>query len=159
VRQGALIRRYALVAAVAGLVVAADRATKAWAESSLAGDPIEVVPGLLWFTFVENPGSAFSLFQGGGPLLGVAAIVAIVVVLGALRAERPALEVVAFSLILVGAVGNLVDRIIRGDGVLDGKVVDWIQVPNFPVFNLADSALTVGVGLLLVSAWRHRHEH
>ncbi|MXX45221.1 MAG: signal peptidase II, partial [Acidimicrobiia bacterium] len=72
----------------------------------------------------------------------------------ALRTPRPGLEVIGLGLVMGGAVGNLVDRATRGEGLLDGKVVDWIQVPNFPVFNLADTALTVGVGLVLLSALR-----
>ncbi len=57
-------------------------------------------------------------------------------------------------MILGGALGNLSDRIFRGSGFLDGLVIDWIRLPNFPTFNLADSAITVGVVLLLLASRR-----
>ena len=86
--------------------------------------------------------------------LGLAAAGAVGVIGWALLRPRPGSEVVGLGLVMGGAVGNLVDRATRGEGLLDGKVVDWIQVPNFPVFNMADTALTVGVGLVLLSAFR-----
>lgn len=153
-----LRRRLALALGLALGVLALDQVTKVWSETSLADGRIEVIPGFLWFTYAENTGASFSLFQGRGSIIGVVAIGAVIFVLASLRAERPALEVAGLGLVLGGAVGNLVDRFRRGDGLLDGPVVDWIQVPNFPVFNVADSALTIGVVLLLISAWQHRHE-
>lgn len=151
------LRRRLLAAAVpAAFVVAADLLTKRWAAVAFQEDELEVVPGVLWFTFTENTGAAFSLFQGAGPLLGIAALVAVAIVAGALRHERPLLEVVGLGLVLGGAVGNLVDRVARGPGLLDGPVIDWIRLPNFPVFNLADSGITVGVALLLLASWRNR---
>ena len=62
------------------------------------------------------------------------------------------------TLVLGGALGNLVDRIMRGPGWLDGHVVDWIALPNFPTFNIADSAITVGAVFLVLGAWRNRSE-
>jgi len=156
VRTEGLRRRLSTAAAVAVGVVVADALTKRWAEASLAGAPIEIIPGALTFTFAENPGSAFSLFQDAGTFLGLAAFVALGIVAWALVEERTGLEVAGFGLIAGGAAGNLLDRITRGSGLLDGAVVDWIQFPNFPVFNFADSAITVGVGLLLIAAWRQR---
>ena len=154
-----LTRRYAVALGVALGVVVADQLTKLWSESSLVGERIEVIPRVLWVTFVENTGASFSLFQGGGSIIGLVAIGAVVFVLVTLRSPRPLGEVIGLGLVLGGAVGNLIDRIRRGDGFLDGPVVDWIQIPfDFPVFNLADTALTFGVIVLLVSAWRHRHE-
>ncbi|GIU92936.1 MAG: hypothetical protein KatS3mg011_1842 [Acidimicrobiia bacterium] len=146
--------RLAAAAAVIGVTVAADLLTKRWAARSFRDAPAVVVDPFLRFTFVENPGSAFSLFQGAGTLLALAAFVALGMIAGALRRARGMGEVVGFALIGGGALGNLIDRIARGPGLLDGTVIDWIQVPNFPVFNLADSAITVGVGLLLITAWR-----
>lgn len=138
----------------AAAVVAVDQITKRWAEESFDFERLEVVPDMLWFTYIENPGSAFSMFQNAGVWLGVAAAGAVGVIGWALRTPRPRSEVIGLGLVMGGAVGNLVDRATRGEGLLDGKVVDWIQVPNFPVFNMADTALTVGVGLMLLSAFR-----
>ena len=153
-RRSKLITTFGLAVGAAATVVAVDQISKRWAESSFEAERMEVVPDLLWFTYVENPGSAFSMFQDSGVWLGLAAAGAVGVIGWALRTPRPGSEVIGLGLVMGGALGNLVDRATRGEGLLDGKVVDWIQVPNFPVFNLADTALTVGVGLVLLSALR-----
>ena len=150
-----MIRRQFLIGVATGAaVVALDLVTKRVAAASFADERLTVIPGVLWFTYAENFGAAFSLFQDAGTFLALAAIVAVGIVLWALREERPLGETVAFGMIGGGATGNLIDRIARGDGLFDGGVIDWIQVPNFPVFNIADSSLTVAVALLLVLAWR-----
>jgi signal peptidase II len=66
------------------------------------------------------------------------------------------LEVCAFGLIVGGALGNLLDRITRGDGFLDGHVIDWINLWWIPTFNVADMSITIAVVLLLIQAWRTR---
>ena len=151
-----MIRRYLIAVGLAVSVVTVDLLTKRWASIELVDDPIEVIPGFLSLTYVENPGAAFSLLPGAGPLVGLAAIAVAIGVLWSLRKERPTLEVVAFGLIVGGAIGNLVDRIFRGDGFLDGKVIDWIDLWWIPTFNIADMAITIAVGLLLVQAWLTR---
>ncbi len=153
-RRPKLIATLGLAVGAAATVVVADQITKHWAERDFASERVEVVPDVLWFTYLENPGSAFSLFQDSGVWLGLAAAGAVGVIGWSLRHPRPTQEVVGLGLVMGGAVGNLVDRATRGEGLLDGKVVDWIQIPNFPVFNMADTALTVGVGLILLSAFR-----
>ncbi len=65
-------------------------------------------------------------------------------------------EVAALALVLGGALGNLIDRIFRGDGLLDGGVVDFIDLSFFPAFNVADSAITIGAGLALLYAFLDR---
>ncbi len=153
-RSPKLITTFGLAVGAAATVVAVDQISKRWAENSFDAERLEVVPDVLWFTYVENPGSAFSMFQNAGVWLGLAAAGAVGVIGWALRKPRPGSEVIGLGLVMGGAVGNLVDRATRGEGLLDGKVVDWIQIPNFPVFNMADTALTVGVGLVLLSAFR-----
>lgn len=152
------LRAYVLAIATALAIVAGDLVTKRIAAASFADERVTVIPGVLWFTFGENPGASFSMFQDAGPFLAVAAIVAVIVVLVAMRHPRPTLEVVAFGLIMGGAVGNLVDRIARADGFLDGHVIDWIQFPNFPIFNIADSAITISVVLLFLTAWQQSRQ-
>jgi signal peptidase II len=137
-------------------VVVADVLTKRYASLNFVDAPVEVIPGFLSFTYHENPGAAFSLFQDGGQIVGVAALIVTGVVLFALRTERPRLEIVALGLVIGGAVGNLIDRMFRGDGFLDGKVIDWIDMWWIPTFNIADAAVTVAVGLLLIHTWRTR---
>lgn len=145
------VRRQALTIAslIGAAVLVLDLVSKRWAAAHFVGRLVEVVPGLLWFEYAENPGAAFSLFRNAGPFLGLAAAVAVGVVGHALLSAKSRTEVTAFGLILGGAVGNLADRIFRGDGFLDGKVIDWIRLSPIPTFNVADSAVTVAVTLLL----------
>lgn len=137
-------------------MVVVDFATKRWAEAEFADGALEIIPGFLSFTYVENPGAAFSIFTNAGPVIGVIAIIVTIGILWALSKDRPSLEVVAFGFVLGGAVGNLVDRISRGDGFLDGRVIDWIDLWWIPTFNVADMAVTVAVTLLLIQAWLTR---
>jgi signal peptidase II len=115
-----------------------------------------MIPGFLELSYTENPGAAFSLFQNAGPFLGAAAIAVTTGLLMSLRRERPLLETAAFGLIIGGALGNLIDRIFRGEGVLDGYVIDWVNLWWIPTFNIADMSITIAVGLLLIQAWRTR---
>lgn len=139
---------------IAAGVVAADQLTKAWASSSLADGPVILVPGVLALQLNTNTGAAFGFFRGGGSIIGIAAIVAVVAILRLSAESVSTLEVTGLGLVLGGAIGNLADRVVRGDGLLDGAVVDWIQLPNFPTFNVADAAITIGAGLLIVGALR-----
>ncbi len=139
---------------IAGVIVASDMLTKRWAASSFRDEPQTIIPGVLTFRFTENPGAAFSMFQNAGPFLGVAAVIAVGVIGASLARSRPTHEAVAFGMIIGGALGNLIDRIARGEGFLDGKVIDWVQLPNFPTFNVADSSVTVAVAVLLIGSWR-----
>jgi signal peptidase II len=139
---------------IAAGVVTLDQLTKRWAAAEFADAPLVLIPGWLSLRFTENPGAAFSLFQNAGPFLGLAAVVAVGLVGAALARSRPGYEVAAFGLIIGGALGNLIDRLTRGPGVLDGRVIDWVQLPNFPTFNVADSAITMAVVTLLIGSWR-----
>jgi signal peptidase II len=151
---------FALSGGVAALVVVGDQLSKWWAQGRLSlagcGVPdgcIEIV-GSLRLRLVENPGSAFSIGTGVGPLLGVVAAVMAVVLLGASSRVNRA-TAAALGLVAGGAIGNLVDRVVRADdGLLSGKVVDFIDLQWWPVFNLADSAIVVGVGLLILASFR-----
>jgi signal peptidase II len=151
-----LIRRYALAVGVAASVVLVDALTKRWASIRFDGNPLEVIPGFLTFTYTENPGAAFGSLQNAGPFLGVAAIGVTLGLLWTMRHSRPGLEIFSFALIMGGAVGNLVDRIFRGPGLLDGKVIDWVNLWWIPTFNIADMSITIAVALLVVQTWRTR---
>jgi signal peptidase II len=96
------------------------------------------------------------MFQNGGTVIAVAAIVVTIVVLASLAADRPNLEIIALGFVLGGALGNLIDRFARGDGFVDGAVIDWVNLSVIPTFNLADASITVAVCLLLIQAWRTR---
>lgn len=151
-----MIRRYAIAVGLAAAVVLVDLLTKRWASIELVSEPLVIIPGFLELSYTENPGAAFSLFQNAGPFLGAAAIAVTTGLLMSLRRERPLLETAAFGLIIGGALGNLIDRIFRGEGVLDGYVIDWVNLWWIPTFNMADMSITIAVGLLLIQAWRTR---
>jgi signal peptidase II len=144
-----------LAAVVLG-VVAADRTTKLLIMSSMErGESIPVVPGLFSLTYVHNPGAAFGVFANSSvrePLLVLVAIAAIVGLLW-LIAKTPASHVwerTAAAAIIGGALGNLYDRFAYRSVVdfLDFYVGNW----HWPAFNVADSCITVGVGVLLISS-------
>jgi signal peptidase II len=151
-----LIRRYLIAFGIAAGVVVLDLWTKRYAALHFDGNPVEVIPGFFGFTYIENPGGAFGFFQDGGTIIGVAAIIVTGVVLVALAAPRARIETVALGFVLGGAIGNLVDRFARGDGLIDGPVIDWIELWIIPTFNLADASVTLAVALLLIQAWRNR---
>lgn len=141
---------------MAGAIVVADLLTKRWAAIRFSGgERMHVLGNFLQFEYVENPGSAFSLFKNAGPFLGLAAVVALYVIERSLLKVDSRAERLALGAIMGGALGNLVDRIFRGDGFLDGLVIDWIKLPNWPTFNIADSAITVAVAVLLIVSWRY----
>ena len=149
----ALSSRRTRAALIAGVVLAADQATKGWARTALADHDIELIPRFLRFHLAENPGSAFSLFQNLGSWLGVAAILASGMILVLVERTGSRAELAGFSLILGGAVGNLVDRIVKGSW-LSGSVTDFVDFSFWPNFNVADSAITIGVVVLLWAAKR-----
>lgn len=151
-----MTKRYTTAVGIAIAIVVADLISKRFAAINFVDSPVTVIDGFLTFTYTENPGAAFSLFTGAGPYLGVAAIAISGYILGSLRAARPLFEVVALGLVLGGALGNLADRIFRGSGFLDGKVIDWVDMWWIPTFNIADASITVAVVLLLIHAWRTR---
>lgn len=145
--------RPAFLAGAAGVVVL-DQLTKAWAVRALDDGPIDLV-GSLRFRLVWNDGAAFSLITGRTTIVALLALaVSMVVLVVGLRAEHRRWAVV-LGVIYGGAAGNLVDRVIRdGEGVLGGRVVDFIDVQWWPVFNVADIAIVVGVGLALALSLR-----
>lgn len=135
----------------AALVVAADLLTKALASRLLVpGSPVRVLGDFVRFTLVHNTGAAFGLFPGSRTAFIVFSLLAIIVIaaLYLRMAERRRLELVALGALLGGALGNLHDR------VRHGFVVDFIEIGidrfRWPVFNVADIAVTGGVALLLL---------
>ena len=139
-----------LTATVAVIVVVVDQLTKRWALSELAGrEPIHVIWTLQWnLTF--NSGMAFSRAQGIGPLIGIAALLVIVWLAWTSRMLTSRITSVAAGLVTGGALGNLIDRIFRGDKILHGSVVDFIDFQWFPIFNVADMAINIGGALFVV---------
>jgi signal peptidase II len=143
-------RRYARLGAVAAAVLAADQATKSWALAHLADHSVHVV-WTLRLSLSFNSGIAFGLGQGLAPLLVVLAVVVLAVLVGMGRSLTGASTVVALGLVLGGAAGNLTDRLVRHHG---GAVVDFIDLRWWPVFNVADAAITCGAALMALSTLR-----
>lgn len=135
-------------------VVALDQLSKWWAVSQLPNDPARLIGDDVGFVVVRNAGSAFSLFQTFTPLLAVVAIVVAVLLVRTVRRTRDTLMIVGLSLVLGGALGNLMDRLFRTPGFLRGAVVDFVHVGDFPTFNVADSAITIGAILIVIWAIR-----
>ena len=140
--------------AVAAVIVLVDQLTKIWAVSALSDGPVEVIGSLLQFRLTRNPGGAFSLLTGFTPVLAVLAGVMVVYIIRTTRRTSDVVMAYSLALVLGGAVGNLVDRLVRSPGFLRGEVVDFIKVPNWPTFNVADSEITIGVILILIRGWR-----
>lgn len=142
---------------LATAVVGVDQLAKWWATTALADGPIVVIDGFFQFRLTFNTGASFSLFSGGGQVLAVIAFGVVSLIVYVLGDASRRLEAVSLGLVLGGAVGNLVDRVFRGSGLLDGAVVDFIDFSFFAVFNVADIAINVGVGLLFIVAfWKRK---
>jgi len=133
-----------------------DQLTKVWAVAALSDGPIVLIDGFLQLRLTRNPGAAFSSFTGGGAFLAVIAAIVAVAIGFLLPLIEERLERVALALVMGGALGNFTDRIFRGDGFLDGAVVDFIDFSFFPTFNAADSAISIGVVLMLLSVVLHK---
>ena len=142
------IRRQAILI---GFVVLLDQVTKSWAVSALADGHVIHVVGSLQFSLGFNSGFAFSQGQGMGPVVGVFAIIAVLFLLRAVRKATTRISALALCAIVAGAIGNIADRIFRGEGWLHGRVVDFIDVQWWPVFNVADSSITVGACALIAA--------
>jgi signal peptidase II len=142
-----------VIGAVTALVVVLDQLTKWWALEALT-EPTRVID-LVWtlrLRVIYNTGTAFSLTSDSGPIVSVIALVVVAFLLWSGRNQRSPWVLASYGLVVGGTFGNMVDRIFRdgNDGILGGAVIDFVDLQWFPVFNLADSALTVGIGLLLV---------
>ena len=130
---------------VAALVLAADIVSKVIVVASLTdGQVVRLLGHYLELTNTRNSGAAFSVGTGATVLFSAVAVAVVVVILRTAQRLRSLGWAICLGLLLGGALGNLVDRLLRSPGPLRGEVVDWIQVPHWPVFNLADSAIVVG---------------
>ena len=143
-------RRVGILVAVAVLVLALDIISKVAVVANLSDRaPIRLLGGFLTLRVSRNPGAAFSLGTSMTLIFSAIAVTVIVVILRTSRHIHSLPWAITLGLLLGGATGNLTDRIFRYPGIFRGYVVDWIQVPHWPVFNLADSAIVCG-GILAV---------
>jgi signal peptidase II len=143
-------RRVGLLLGVAAFVLAADVISKAIVVARMPDHaPIRLLGGLLTITLTRNGGAAFSIGTSMTIVFTAIAVGVIVFILRAARNLRSIGWAITLGLLLGGATGNLVDRIFRAPGPFEGHVVDWIELPHWPVFNLADSSI-VCAGVLVV---------
>jgi signal peptidase II len=156
---GPLARRRGLLLAVTALVVLiADIVTKVIAVAGLEGErPVRILGGFVYLQLVRNSGAAFSMATGMTWVLSLVAIGVVIAIVWIMPKLRSVGWAIGLGLVLAGALGNLTDRIFRAPGPLRGHVVDFVSVfaPNaevFPVFNVADSAITVGGALIVLMA-------
>lgn len=135
--------------AVALVVIALDAVTKAWARHTLVTRSIHLIGGA-WLRLQYNAGISFSINQSG-PLVTtiITAVIVLAVVVVGLRANAGA-PAVGFGLLLGGGVANLVDRL----STVSHRVTDFVSLGSFPVFNLADTSITIGFIVLFVAALR-----
>ncbi len=142
-----------LLLSVTFLILVVDQVTKWLVRSNLElGEqwmPLTWLAPLARFTYIKNTGAAFGLFQNANVIL---AVMAVLISIGVISyyykvPDNEKLTKVALSMMLGGALGNLIDR------VTIGYVTDFISLGTFAIFNVADSCITVGVGLLILSMW------
>jgi signal peptidase II len=146
-------RRYRVIAIVAAVVVALDQLTKWWALRTLGDRTIDLV-GSLRLALTFNKAGAFGLGSSFVPILAVVAVGVVLVFVVRGEADTRLAVAVALGLVLGGAFGNLADRVFRDPGLLRGAVIDFIDLQWWPVFNVADAAITCGCVLLVLTAGR-----
>ena len=154
------LRDLFLLLGVAGISVALDQWTKWWVRENIEYGGQWLPEGLMWLSPYArivhwyNSGAAFGMFQNGNLVFTILAFI----VIGAILYYYPSVEAddwtlkLAMGLQLGGAVGNLIDRLVMQ------KVTDFISIWTFPVFNIADASISVGVAVLLLGVWLKERE-
>ncbi len=146
---------YLSMLVVAAAILALDQSTKQLALTLLEHRPIVLIDGLLQLRLAFNPGGAFGILQGFPSFFFVATVIVVALILVIARNVDRTSTALALGLVLGGGLGNLADRLLRD---FDGRVVDFIDFRFWPVFNLADSAIVVGVSLVLIFGARSHHD-
>jgi signal peptidase II len=148
-------RRVWLLITVAVCVLVADLVSKTVVVATLSHrPPIRLLGGLLTLRELRNSGAAFSIGTSMTVVFSLIAVAVIVAILRTARRLRSGPWAVTLGLLLGGAAGNLGDRVFRSPGPFRGNVVDWIQLPHWPVFNVADSCIVCGGVLAVLLAAR-----
>lgn len=134
------------------VILLLDQGTKIWAERALSCQPLVLIPGALELTYLENRGAVWGLMQGWRIVFLVATFVFLCILVWFYAKKRKDMTVltrVILSLLFAGAIGNLIDRVFLG------YVRDMIyfSLINFPVFNVADSAITIAAALLVIETF------
>ena len=141
---------------IAWVVWLIDLGTKVWAEKALSSRAnVQIIGSFLQLTFVQNSGAAFGIGAGSTIIFTFFALAVLIFI------TRYALQITSkgwalvCGLVLGGILGNLTDRIFREPSFLQGHVIDWIQIPNWPVFNIADSAIVIAAVVAIILTIRN----
>lgn len=140
--------------ATAWIIWLFDFVTKSWALQSLSAEPRKILGSILQITLVFNSGAAFSLATGFTILFSLLALAVVIAVIYFAPKITSTGWQFTIGLLLGGVLGNLTDRIFREPSFLSGYVIDWIQIPHWPVFNLADSAICIAAAIAFVLSVR-----
>ena len=155
-RTALTVRTWRTLFSVAWFVWILDLATKMWAVSTLSHrSDIKVFGSFFQLTLVRNSGAAFSLAEGATIFLSIFGILFLCAILYFSPRITSKGWAVVLGLVMGGILGNLVDRIFREPGVLRGHVIDWMQLPNWPIFNIADSAIVIAALIAMVLTTRN----
>lgn len=139
-----------IVVVVASLVVILDQATKTLAESHLATHSVKLI-GPLSLELVYNSGVAFSIGSGSTAVVTIVELAVLVAVVAYVRKIKSGVTALGFGLVIGGALGNIADRLFRHN---NGAVIDFIHTGFWPTFNLADSAVVIGIVVIIMGS-RH----
>jgi signal peptidase II len=145
------LRSLRVLLPVAAAVLALDQITKQLAVNHLRDHPIDIIKGVLTLRLTLNSGGAFGILQGVPGLFIAATVLVVGLLVVWVRQLADARMLVPLGMMLGGGLGNASDRIFRD---LGGRVVDWIDLHVWPVFNLADSAIVIGVILVILMSSR-----
>ena len=155
-RTALKVRRWRTLFGVAWAVWIIDLATKIWAVENLSyRSNIKIIGEFFQLTYVRNPGAAFSFASGATVFLSLFSMLVMIAILHYSVKITSRSWAVVLGLVLGGILGNMVDRIFREPGVLRGHVIDWLQLPNWPVFNIADMAIVFAALISMVLTARN----
>lgn len=132
-----------------------DYATKTWALSNFSSDPQPVIGTLLQFTLLKNSGAAFSFASGFTLIFSLLAVTVVATIIRFAGRISSGGWLTCAGLLLGGVLGNLTDRVFREPGFFIGHVIDWIQIPNWPIFNIADIAISTAALLAFIQTMRN----
>ncbi|MGH2751978.1 MAG: signal peptidase II [Actinomycetota bacterium] len=150
-RRAGALSLYVALLITAAVIVAVDQITKSIALEALADGPIDIIEGVLTLRLTFNPGGAFGVLQGVPNFFLIATVVIVIFILYWARTVESTTWAFPLGLVLGGGLGNLADRVLRDT---DGRVVDFVDLHVWPVFNVADSAITIGVLALVVMSFK-----
>jgi len=157
-REGSYLKiKYFLLATISGVIISLDQLVKVYIHTHFhLGEVHTVIPDIFDLTYVRNPGAAFGIFASAaehirGPFFALVPFIALTAIIFILRntKEEQRWQICALSLIFGGAIGNYIDRL-RFKFVIDFLDFHYKDIYHWPAFNVADSAIVCGVGILFV---------